>query len=217
MTPISDNLARGVNQLARSQPQMSLIDAAGVVAAFAGCARAFFVRPDGQRFAPDATLREAVQAGAQLELRLDLADHNGDGQPWASRFHAQGDAIPTGEAPLLAFVREFARLQTRNEFMWAGYVVRELLPRVGYPPHDTKSVLNDLREQKIVNVKRVHNPRNPDFPATAVQLNLEHPRVAEILGQSFIEELAESAEHRAAVGGGDLLESRHGEHAAPME
>jgi hypothetical protein len=41
--------------------------------------------------------------------------------------------------------------------------------------------------------------------------------VAEILGQSFIEELAESAEHRAAVGGGDLLESRHAEHAAPME
>lgn len=65
--------------------------------------------------------------------------------------------------------------------MWAGYIVREMLPRLGYPPEEAKVVLDQFRAEQIITVMKVPNPKNPLFPATGVQLNREHPKVAAII------------------------------------
>ena len=67
--------------------------------------------------------------------------------------------------------------------MWAGYIVRELLPRVGFAPEEAKLVLDRLRTEELVTISKVSNPKNPEFPATGVQLNHEHPRVKALLGE----------------------------------
>jgi hypothetical protein len=79
------------------------------------------------------------------------------------------------------FLREFMRLENRHDFMWAGYIVRELLPRLGFAPEEAKLVLDHLRAEKLVTISKVPNPKNPDFPATGVHLNREHPRVKALL------------------------------------
>ncbi len=79
------------------------------------------------------------------------------------------------------FLREFIRLEDRHDFMWAGYIVRELLPRLGFAPDEAKVVLDHLRAEKLVTISKVPNPKNPDFPATGVHLNREHPRVKGLL------------------------------------
>lgn len=105
----------------------------------------------------------------------------------ASRFR---EGAPHADAPVLAsdtrcelFLREFLRLEQRHEFMWAGYIVRELLPRLGFAPDEAKLILDRLRIENLVTISKVSNPKNPDFPATGVRLNHEHPRVKALLAQ----------------------------------
>nr|QDY92636.1 hypothetical protein fos2004AM_00005 [uncultured Planctomycetota bacterium] len=95
-----------------------------------------------------------------------------------SRFQPGEAATDSSTTPFHeAFIREFARLEQRHEFMWAGYVVRELLPRMGFPLNETKLILDRLCSEGILAISKVPNPKNPNFPATGVQLNREHPRV----------------------------------------
>ena len=77
--------------------------------------------------------------------------------------------------------------------MWAGYVVRELLPRLGFPAEEAKSILDKLKTEKLVIIGKVANPRNPDFPATGVRLNHEHPRVQALLADKHAEEASNSS------------------------
>lgn len=150
-----------------------------------------FLSMSGEDLPRSMRLRELVNES--FEVLLEDVIHPRTGLPphaqhadAEARSRFQPDSQPPGPLDESQkrdyFIREFNRLQSRNDFMWAGYVVRELLPRIGYSLEDTKSVLNNLRAEQIVNVKKVANPRNPDFPATGVQLNLENPHVRTVLG-----------------------------------
>ncbi len=75
------------------------------------------------------------------------------------------------------FIREFDRQEQRHGFMWAGYIVREMLPRMGYHVDDAKVILDRLCSAGILAMCKVPNPKNPDFPATGVSLNRDHERV----------------------------------------
>lgn len=79
------------------------------------------------------------------------------------------------------FVTDFVRLEESHEFMWAGYIVRDLLPRLGFPAEEAKLVLDHMRAEGMLTITKVPNPRNPGFPATGVQLSREHPCVRAIL------------------------------------
>lgn len=88
-----------------------------------------------------------------------------------------GSSADGWEARYESFCREFDRLERRHGFMWAGYIVKELLPRLGFEAESAKAVLDQLQAEGLVKVSKVPNPKNPLFPATGVQLNHDHPRV----------------------------------------
>jgi hypothetical protein len=146
----------------------------------------------GRELRAETPLQQAIEQIAQAVVRLPVrpaagaAKTNSAPRPVESRFRrGPGPAANSvdSEQRYDAFVREFLRLQEKHEFMWAGYVVRELLPRLGFAPEEAKLVLDHLRAENIVTITKVPNSRNPEFPATSVQLNPDHPRVKAILAE----------------------------------
>jgi hypothetical protein len=152
-----------------------------------------FQGPDGRELHPELTLQQALDQCAAVSIRLQLKPvpltaSAGDGTalPAESRFR---EGAPAPDVSNLSmdertdlFLREFIRLENRHDFMWAGYIVRELLPRLGFAPDEAKLVLDHLRAEKLVTISKVPNPKNPEFPATGVHLNHDHPRVQALLG-----------------------------------
>jgi hypothetical protein len=215
MQSVHQFLCGVLQRLARIQGDLSIGDAVPFLCAALDVRDVRFLDENGQDLGRGMRLRDLIAAPFEVVLHdrvsipLRSGAHPGpasvdDGEPARSRFHAT-DAPPPpvdDNRRLEMFIREFNRLQHRNEFMWAGYVVREMLPRIGYDPDDTKSVLNKLRADRIVNVKKVPNPRNPEFPATGVQLNLSHPLVRSVLGLPQDEAQDESADGESLADSG---------------
>ena len=153
---------------------------------------------DGQELPAETPLRAALEEACELRARLECAaavpaDAGGmaltDQQDGLreSRFR---ESTPTAEAGdpatdtrFTRFLLEFLRLEQHHDFMWAGYIVRELLPRIGFAAEEAKGVLDLLRAENLVTITKVPNPKNPDFPATGVRLNHDHPRVRALLGE----------------------------------
>ncbi len=146
-----------------------------------------FLDRDGHDLPAEMPLQQALPPDGPLSvLRLDLAMSR-----TVSEGRRRGESRFREGAPPLAnlstdqrhelFLKEFIRLAERHEFMWAGYIVRELLPRLGFAPHEAKAVLDELRAEQLVTISKVPNPKNPEFPATGVKLNCEHPRVKALL------------------------------------
>jgi len=147
--------------------------------------------PQGAELSDDLALQQARGQLWDVSVRVQCAPAAARPDAAApggaeSRFREGSSAPPPGDIGAdqryEAFLREFVRLEQRHEFMWAGYIVRELLPRLGFPAEEAKVVLDRLRAENLVTMTKVPNPKNPDFPATGVQLNREHPRVKALLG-----------------------------------
>ena len=151
----------------------------------------------GRELRAELPLEQAVEQIAQVAVRLPCrptttyGKTNSATRPIESRFRrgpAPGAGSLDSDERYDAFVREFLRLQEKHEFMWAGYVVRELLPRLGFAADEAKLVLDHLRAENLVAITKVPNSRNPGFPATSVQLNPDHPRVRAILAEKAARE-----------------------------
>lgn len=206
MQSVHQFLRAVLQRLARNHGEITVGETVPFLSAALDVREVRFLSLHGEDLPRDLRLRELVTES--FEVILDDVIHprttyahgpplEGEGR---SRFQPELPAGPMDENQKRElFIREFNRLQSRNDFMWAGYVVRELLPRIGYALEDTKNVLNNLRTDRIVNVKKVANPRNPDFPATGVQLNLDHPHVRTVLGMPPGTESEQPAEHAGAV------------------
>jgi hypothetical protein len=152
----------------------------------------------GCELSGETTLQRALEQSCQVSVRLQctrpadgtLANETQSvhtGGATESRFREGPGAAETkdlwSDERYDRFLREFLRLQQRHEFMWAGYIVRELLPRLGFAPEEAKIVLDRLRAENLVTISKVSNPKNPDFPATGVQLNRDHPHIKLLLGE----------------------------------
>lgn len=181
-----------LQRLARSSANLTIADIAPYLCAALDVREVRILDAGGDELPRDMSVRDLIAEDFEVVLQdcihpripaAHLTEAGTDGNGGRSRFQPSEPLPPMDESKRLEFfIREFNRLQARNDFMWAGYVVREMLPRLGYALEDTKDVLNRLRADRIVNVKKVPNPRNPDFPATGVQLNLGHPTVRAVLG-----------------------------------
>jgi len=73
--------------------------------------------------------------------------------------------------------------ERKREFVWMGYVVRELLPGLGFSERETQVLLQRLKDEGVITTVKRPNPKNPDFPATGVGLNREHPLVNRVLNR----------------------------------
>ncbi|MGD8451649.1 MAG: hypothetical protein PVJ57_07500 [Phycisphaerae bacterium] len=175
--------------LARTHARAPLSEIATILSAVLGVERVDFRDANGQELPVDLPLRDALDRSCRVNVDLELgrlASRTGTGDAGlASRFREGPSAIETQDISederYDLFLSEFLRLEQHHEFMWAGYIVRELLPQLGFAPEEAKLVLDRLRTENLVTVSKVPNPKNPDFPATGVHLNHDHPRVKALI------------------------------------
>lgn len=161
-----------------------------------------FADLEDQPLDPETPLRDVLQRPSRVAITLEIApgrvhprsdkERAGqDGPPPPSRF--QPEPVLSPEARVDWFIREFSRLEDTHEFMWAGYIVKEFLPRIGLATPEARAMLDQLQDDGIVTVNKLPNPRNPEHPASGVELNRDHPRVQAILQQQASPDDATSA------------------------
>ena len=124
------------------------------------------------------------RAGAPTELQNA---HEPAGTSEHSRFQADNTLTP--EDRVAWFIREFGRLEQTHDFMWAGYIVKEMMGRIGLSPPEARTMLDELNAAGIVTVSKVPNPKNPEHPASAVKLVRDNVTVQEILGPAATEQV----------------------------
>jgi len=196
------HLGTTLERLSRTHGHDSLRDIRRVLQGVLEADNVSFADADGRVFPDTVTLNALLQQPFTIAVRLEYVTSRLNPpkpQPMEQRDAAgateTASRFSPGEAPAdvadiekdvryAQFVREFHRLERRHEFMWAGYIVRELLPRLGFPVMEAKIVLDRLRSEGIVTVSKVPNPQNPEFPATGVCLNHEHDTVKQILASA---------------------------------
>lgn len=88
-------------------------------------------------------------------------------------------ALPEYSNPRL--IREFDRRERERGPIYAGFIVKDLLPRMGFDPTEAKRILRAMEAHDIVRTERKRNPKNPERDTTFVTLNREHPQVVRVL------------------------------------
>jgi hypothetical protein len=131
---------------------------------------------------PDPTVR-AVTAD---QARGSVSGNGGNGQKTAApgqpppRSKSLSPAVPPifNEAYL---IREFDRRERERGPIFAGFIVNDLLPRMGFDTADAKRILRAMEAQNMVHTERKPNPSDPARSTTFVTLNREHPHVGRVL------------------------------------
>lgn len=78
-------------------------------------------------------------------------------------------------------IHEFDRRERERGPIFAGFIVKDLLPRMGFDTTDAKRILRAMEAQDKVRSERKANPEKPERTTTFITLNREHPDVARIL------------------------------------
>lgn len=99
------------------------------------------------------------------------------------------------------FIRDLDRRERERGDTWAGFVVKELLPGLGFSGVEAKRILRQLEAHGVVMTSTKPNPRNPDRPTTYVRLNRDHARVCAALASS------EAPARRIQVAGGPVADT----------
>jgi len=89
-----------------------------------------------------------------------------------------GDVDPVVER----VIRELRTQERRRDFIWAGFVVKDLLPSLGLDERESQVLFDNMRNEGMISLTKKPSPKNPDFSATSVQLNNDHPAVRRVLG-----------------------------------
>jgi len=118
-------------------------------------------------------------------------------------------------APLtddLAFARVIREIDTqakRREFVWIGYLAKEAIPTLlGLAETESHSLLQRMVDAGVISVSKRPNPKNPDFPATGVVLNREHPMVKRVLVNGEREAFFEPVPIRGEPASATLIRER---------
>jgi hypothetical protein len=191
-------------RLARTHGNNTIADVERLLCEIFDAATARFVDLEDRPLNPDLQLQDVLQRPCRVMLNVEFQPQRftePDGlqrvpEPAtdtvsASRFQMDASLSPADR--ITWFIREFDRLEQTHDFMWAGYIVKEMLSRIGLPPAEARTLLDELNAAGIVSVRKVPNPKNPDHPASAVSLMREHEQVQAILGRPTVREHAPSS------------------------
>lgn len=182
-------------RLARTQHEKPLTDIQRTLCEVFDAQAITFCDANREPFSADLTLGELLSRPFSAEISVEMppgrngqrsdgnhrTDHPGDAP---SRFQPE-QVAPEQRIPW--FIREFDRLEQTHEFMWAGYIVKEMLPRIGVATAEARQLLDELREEGIVVVEKIPNPKNPEHPASAVRLIRDHEQVKQVLANDATE------------------------------
>ncbi|MBN2445111.1 MAG: hypothetical protein JXO22_00160 [Phycisphaerae bacterium] len=180
-------------RLARTHGNNSIADIERLLCEIFDASAARFVTLEDQALDPGLQLQDVLQKPFTISLRVEYQPHHtamftdmqqAPEPPAASvaesRFQPESSLSP--EERVGWFIREFDRLEQTHDFMWAGYIVKEMMGRIGLSPPEARTLLDELNAAGIVSVSKVPNPKNPEHPASAVRLIRENDQVQAILG-----------------------------------
>jgi len=146
--------------------------------------------------------RRALEQAGSVDVRVPMQPATGNGSsdrdpdrtptPEPSEGPAQSDPpsqVRVPERPNTAnvefnqtfLIREFFRREQQGKVMVAGFLVNDLLPRLGFTTTQAKQILRQIEAQGIVRTQTVPSTKNPDRMTTLVELNHNHPGVREFL------------------------------------
>lgn len=141
--------------------------------------------PHSPTYAFDDAPGEAIGSSGKRDLAIGLA---GLGSELGGDAVSNASGIDT-EVNLPTLIRELDQAEN-----WPGFNFVALkwfrdkwLPRKGFEGYDVADALDDLIREAVADgvvlVSRVDNPKNPQFPVTAIRLDRRHPEVAAALGR----------------------------------
>jgi hypothetical protein len=151
----------------------------------AGAERVWFTRADDAR-------KIRADACAAALLRTPIALHAAHGAPAGECLpddpghedtplpERSGDPTAADHGtPYLTsrFVRELHSIEANRDFTWAGYVIKDLLPRLGVGEREAQRLFDLWVHEGLLLLEKLPNPKNPDRPSTNVRLNRDRPTV----------------------------------------
>jgi len=97
--------------------------------------------------------------------------------------HADNDESGVGGDAVIRerLLRELARKERQGSFLWAGFVINDLLCGYGLDRRAAQVFFDRAVDDGCLILKKKRNPNNPEYPVTAVQLNMNHPEVQRTL------------------------------------
>ncbi|MBU0637848.1 MAG: hypothetical protein KKB50_03215 [Planctomycetes bacterium] len=173
-----------------------------------------FCNAAGEKLPDGTTLGQALAQPMAIQIRVayDPAERSANAssasaQRSRSRFVSDSSASSSQLRDLSPaqrrerFIRDLDDLERRHEFMWAGFVVKQMLPHLGLTVDEARQYLDQLQADNVVSINKVPNPKNPEYPATGVSLNRENPQVLDVLksGDDNTEQTVPADEEKPAT------------------
>ncbi|MEM7199524.1 MAG: hypothetical protein AAF628_04615 [Planctomycetota bacterium] len=159
----------------------------------------------------------AITPGGGMDVEVHMDEPLDEGPHGARRWHAHGGQVTLSYYPsrerrdedvdpfgdLVQVVLEAERNPQLN-FVALKFLRDRLLPQSRLTwtrsPQTCQRVIADAIEQGILSTCKKPNPRNPEFPVTAVELNRDHGAVRDRMEGDAAAEIAEVPLREAASG-----------------
>jgi len=186
-----DYIQRALSDLAKSDPQLNVKHVRKILEAMLRAESVEFKGADGKDVHGRTLLQNLLDDRFKLTLSVGYepkpgdSDHgNGPEDDFPSAPPSRGaveGAEMQDDPRFVRFIRELDKLERARRFVWIGYLAKEKLPELGFSNDEVNDVLDRAVADGIITLGKVPNPKNPDFPATRVELERSHPQVASIL------------------------------------
>lgn len=158
-----------------------------ILGAQLGAREVAFCGTDGRRLPRHTTLGDVLAGGAEVVIRAVLSGAVDAGERERALAETPQVASLRAEGQAGLVVREIDRLEQMRArpFIWIGYLIKQRIPDLlGGDSRSARQLLTRLQTDGLISTSQVPNPRDPAFPATAVELNRNHPAVRRMLGAS---------------------------------
>jgi len=198
-----------LKRLASGDPKLNVNHAKKLLCAAWNASSVDFFSSDGEAIHGKSLLsnvlyeRFTVHVGLEfpceaLEEAEDLDDTSEDGDnfaPIAVAPHANGETPPRRPLELVVpqprtvdplaerVISSLDAQERRRDFVWAGFVVKDLLPAQGIEPREAQTLFDRLVDEGVLLLEKRANPNNPDFKTTVVKLNRDNDAVQAVLAR----------------------------------
>lgn len=81
-------------------------------------------------------------------------------------------------------IRELDERIRQGRFLWAGFLVKELLPQLGFASTETHAVVQSMEREGLISLTKVPHPEIEGRTVTRVDLNRDHCWVRSVLSRA---------------------------------
>ncbi len=194
---------KALSRLAQSDPKLNVASAKKLLQDTWNAREIEFLSADGQGIHGRTLLSNALHSTLRLRAVFELkcepeeglsgqcesekhqTHETKNGEPDHSSVQVTAQDHSQNTDPVLERVISTLDAQERRrDFVWAGFVVKDLLPGLGLESHEAQRWFDRLVDDQIFVLDKRPNPNNPDFPSTAVRLNRDNDAVKRVLNKN---------------------------------